>query len=279
MKSDLVTVAIPAYNHQDYVRETIRSIIEQTHKNIELVIFNDGSTDNTDAKIREFLPRCKNRFARLEYISKDNEGLAATWNRAIDWAKADYLFTIASDDVAKPHAIETLYRFLSIHEKYALVVGDNQFIDDKGLRCYWDEQKNSTTIENAAYHTYVDYFKKNRRGRRRFKPRKYGTYKTLIRGNYITNGKLFRIDALKKVGKYISGMRLEDWYMNLQLAKHYRFKYIDEILLSYRWHNTNTIKDEDYVKGSYIALLKYENKNHHQWFKKCATRKIKTLVE
>ena len=140
MENDLVTVAIPAYNHQDYVQETIHSIIKQTHENIELIILNDGSSDNTDIKIKEILPECKKRFIRTDYIIKENEGLAATWNRAIDWAKSDYLYTIASDDVATSDAVETLYRFLSKHEHYALAVGDNQFINEKSERCYWDKQ-------------------------------------------------------------------------------------------------------------------------------------------
>jgi alpha-1,3-rhamnosyltransferase len=279
MNNDLVTVAIPAYNHQDYVQETIYSIIKQTHENIELVIFNDGSTDNTDAKIKELLPECKKRFVRLEYISKENEGLAATWNRAIDWAHSDYLYTIASDDIAMPQAVETLYHFLSRHKKYALAVGDNQIINEKGERCYWDKQRNNTTIEHVVYHTFVEFMKRNRRGRRRFKPRKYGTYKTLLKGNYITNGKMFRIPLLIKVGKFIPGMKLEDWYINLQLAKYYKMKYIDKILLSYRWHNDNTIKNPAYIKNCDKEILEYEKENHSKWFERYADKKCKKQLD
>jgi alpha-1,3-rhamnosyltransferase len=273
LNNDLVTVAIPAYNHQDYVQETIYSIINQTHQNIELVIFNDGSTDNTDTKIKEVLPECRKRFARLEYISKENEGLATTWNRAIDWAHSDYLYTIASDDVAMPQAVEVLYEFLSKHNEYALAVGDNQIINDKGERCYWDKRRNNTTIEHAVFHTFGEFLKKGRAGRRRYKPRNYGTYKTLIRGNYITNGKMFRIQSLIRVGKFIPGMKVEDWYINLQLAKHYRMKYMDEILLSYRWHGNNTIRNPAYVADCDIKVLDYEKENHRIWFEKYAGKK------
>lgn len=282
MGNDLVTVAIPAYNHQDYVQETINSVIEQTHTNIELIILNDGSADNTDAKIKELLPECKKRFARLEYVSKENEGLGATWNRAIDWADGDYLYTIASDDVAHPQAIEILYDFLSRHKEYALAVGDNQIIDEDGERCYWDKERrcwdkqgNITTTDKSMVRTFVEYQKKSRKGRRRYKPRRYGTYKTLINGNYIANGKMFRVRSLIKVGKYIPGMKLEDWYINLQLAKFYKLKHIDKILLSYRWHDANSIKNKAYIKGSVRALLEYEKDNHSQWFEKYATRRTK----
>ena len=267
MGNDLVTVAIPAYNHQDYVQDTINSILNQTHANIELIIFNDGSTDKTDARIRELLSGCKKRFKRIEYICKGNEGLGATWNRAIDWAQGEYIYTIASDDVAMPRAIEILYAFLSRHEDYAMAVGDNQIINENGERCYWDKERKNTGKANAAYRTFGEFLKKKRKDFE-FNSKDYGTYKTLIKSNYITNGKMFRKQALIRVGKYIAGMKMEDWYMNLQLAKFYKLKYIDEILLSYRWHNTNTVKNSAYVNGSCEAILKYEKENHSEWFYK-----------
>lgn len=268
MNNDLVTVAIPAYNHQDYVQETIISIISQTHKNLELVIFNDGSSDDTDTKIRELLPECEKRFVRLEYINKQNEGIAATWNKAIDWANGDYFYTIASDDVAMPHAIEMLYKFLSRHRKYAIAVGDNQIIDEKSQRCGWDLKRNNIAIDRAEYHTFGEYLKHERKDFN-FNASEYGSYRTLIKGNYITNGKLFRKQAMMRIGKYKSGM-LEDWYMNLQLSKHYRIKFLDTILLSYRWHNNNAVKNRPQMKARHKAVLEYEKQNYSRWFEKYA---------
>ncbi|MHC5000129.1 MAG: hypothetical protein ACYTE1_04810, partial [Planctomycetota bacterium] len=103
--------------------------------------------------------------------------------------------------------------------------------------------------------------------------------KTLIKGNYITNGKMFRKESLINVGKYVPGMKFEDWYINLQLAKHYKFKFIEKVLLSYRWHNANTIKDDVYLDGSIKKVLEYEKENHTQWFNKYATRKIKAKLK
>jgi alpha-1,3-rhamnosyltransferase len=279
MKSDLVTVVIPAYNHQDYVQEAIYSVINQTHKNIELVIFNDGSTDNTDIKIKELLPECKKRFARLEYISKENEGLAATLNRAIDWAISDYLYIIASDDVAMPQAVDILYDFLSKYNEYALAVGDNQIINEKSERCYWDKHKNNTNIDRAVFHTFAGYLGKNRIGRSNYKPCNYGTYKTLLKGNYITNGKMIRIRSLIKVGRFMPGMKFEDWHINLQLSKYYKMKFIDQILFSYRWHNDNSIKNTAYRTGSSKKVLEYERENHRIWFDKYADRRCKRKID
>ena len=165
---------------------------------------------------------------------------------------------------------------LSKHKEYALAVGDNQIIDAKSRRCYWDKRRNNVTIDNAVYYTFAEFLKKRRKDG--YKPAKFGTYKSLLIGNYITNGKMFRIQALIRVGKYIPGMKLEDWYINLQLAKFYKMKFIDEILLSYRWHDTNSIKNVAYMKGSDKKILKNEEKNHPQWFKKYATEiKIRNI--
>ena len=74
-------------------------------------------------------------------------------------------------------------------------------------------------------------------------------------------------------------MKMEDWYINLQLAKYYKLKYIDKILLSYRWHDNNTIKSDEYMKGSVKAVLEFEKQNHPKWFKKYAAKKIKAKCD
>ena len=63
--SDLISVIIPAYNHERYVEECIRSIMAQTYRNIELIVIDDGSTDGTFAKLQELKPECEKRFVRV----------------------------------------------------------------------------------------------------------------------------------------------------------------------------------------------------------------------
>ena len=73
--SDLISVIIPAYNHEKYVGHTIDSLVSQTYSNIELIILNDGSTDNSNEIIKKKLSECKTRFFRVEYSYKENEGI------------------------------------------------------------------------------------------------------------------------------------------------------------------------------------------------------------
>ena len=82
----LVTLFIPSYNHTRYIRETIESIINQSYKNIELLIIDDGSTDNSIEVIESLSGICCERFIRYEFISSKHQGLASSLNQALDWS-------------------------------------------------------------------------------------------------------------------------------------------------------------------------------------------------
>jgi len=101
----LVSVIIPCYNHERYVQETILSIINQTYKNIELLIIDDGSSDSSYDKIREMEEQCNRRFIRFETKRQENKGLIETLNSLINMSSGEYVFPIASDDVAFPQTI------------------------------------------------------------------------------------------------------------------------------------------------------------------------------
>ena len=108
----LVSVLIPSYNHERFVEQTIRSIMGQTYDNIELVIIDDGSTDATWSKIRALLPECQKRFVRVYAKTRPNIGSALTSNELISEAKGKYIYSIASDDLSKPQAVEKQVDFL-----------------------------------------------------------------------------------------------------------------------------------------------------------------------
>ncbi len=238
----LVSVLIPAYNHEQYVAECLASVVDQTHPDLELVIANDGSTDGTHDVIEAFLARHADRFTRVVYLNRPNRGVSATMNELLAQASGRLLYQIASDDRAKPHAIETLRGTFSRHPRHALAVGDNEIIDDTGTRVFWDAERNNVNDPAVAiYRTFADFLRSGRPARD-FSPRGFGHVGALVHANYIPNGKLFRRAAVVAVGGWRTGT-VEDWDLNFRLARRYRFTYVDEILFSYRWHATNSIKD------------------------------------
>lgn len=234
---DLVSVTISAYNHERYIEECIRSIIAQTYENIELLVIDDGSTDKTFEILQSLKPECEKRFAKVSFETHTNRGMPETSNILIEKARGVYIYGIASDDKAKPYAIERLHDFLSRNPDYVLAVGDNEMIDRDSNRIYWDNKRNVVSAENAVCRTVGEDLGINNTD-------KFGRYETLLRANHVPNGYLIRRQAMIDCGKYNPDILLEDWYMNLQLIKIGKLKYIPEILFSYRWHDSNTIKSE-----------------------------------
>ncbi|MEW6323749.1 MAG: glycosyltransferase [Nitrospirota bacterium] len=119
--SALVTVVIPAYNHADYVAECITSVLEQDYPGIELVVINDGSTDDTDAVIRRLLGA---RPSAFHYIAKENEGLVKTLNLALRRSSGEYFCQVASDDLLLPGSIAARAGFLDAHPEVDAVFAD-----------------------------------------------------------------------------------------------------------------------------------------------------------
>ncbi len=112
----LVTVFIPAYNAGQYIKETIESVLQQTYENFELLIVNDGSTDDTVRIIEEF------RDPRIRLCHNDqNRGLSYTRNRGLELAKGEYIAFLDADDLALPHRLQTEVTFLEAHPQYDLV--------------------------------------------------------------------------------------------------------------------------------------------------------------
>jgi len=252
----LVSVIIPAYNHEKFIESCIESIVAQTYKQIELIIINDGSTDNTHGKIISLVEQYRKRFENVVYIARENRGTATTLNELLSLAKGEFIFQIASDDMAKPYAIQTLHAFMARNPGYALAVGDNEIIDSDNRRVYWDQDRNNVDdISQAVYKTFVDFLQ-SRRKDFNFKSKKFGDLPTLLKGNYIPNGKMFRKSALLEVGGYRENT-VEDWYINIQLARKFKLKYIDKPLFCYRWHSNNTIKNRAYMKKRAKNMKKF----------------------
>ena len=105
MKNDiLVSIIIPAYNVENYIEKCIESCVFQTYKNIEIIVVNDGSSDNT-AIICE---QMRQTYSNIVYINQDNQGVSVARNKALQICKGDYCLFLDSDDWLENDAIESL---------------------------------------------------------------------------------------------------------------------------------------------------------------------------
>ena len=247
-ESGLVSILIPSYNHENYVQKTVKSIINQTYKNIELIVIDDGSKDNTFEKILELKKDCERRFVNVIFQKKENEGTCKTLNKLLSLSKGEYIYIIASDDLAKPEAIEKEINFLNNNKDYALCAGDNDIIDENDIICYWDNKRNNVyKAEDAVFKTNGEYLK-NERKSVNFNSSDFGDYGLLNYSNFIPNGYLIRKNIFDIIGEFTPEAPLEDYWLMLQISKFAKMKYIDEPLFSYRWHSNNTIKVSDRTK-------------------------------
>jgi glycosyltransferase involved in cell wall biosynthesis len=257
----LVSVIIPAYNHEKYVRETIASIIEQTYKNIELIIIDDGSKDSTWQKILEMQDVCKDRFTRVDFSTQENSGTCITLNRLIEKTQGEYVYIIASDDKAAPEAVEKEYAFLAENPDYALAVGSNDIIDSDGKRCFWDKNmSNVYNEEDAKWLSFSDAMMKFG-DQLDFFSDDFGTYRSLLHfENHIPNGYLIRKSIFNKIEKFTPDAPLEDYFLMFQISKYAKMKYLPDTLFYYRWHGANATIKKDMVYMSIRTQL-HEIKN------------------
>ena len=259
MKEELVSVLIPTYNYERYIEECITSVINQTYKNIELIVINDGSTDNTWKKLNEMKEACKQRFHNVIFKSQKNIRINKTTNKLLHLAKGKFYCFLDSDDILKPYAIEEMYKFLHTHKTYALAVGNNEFIDSNSKLFFLDKRRKHTKNKKKAL--YLNRNQSLMSIRKDITDKNFGTYSTILRENYILNGFLIRASAFKTIGFLSDKAPIWDYYIMLQLSKYYKFKYIDKVLYSYRCHKNN----DTYIKkvlllSDMIKTLKNELK-------------------
>lgn len=237
----LVSVCIPAYNHEKYISEAIQSVIDQDYKNIELIIINDGSKDNTHQVIMSFEKKCKERFVRFEYRNRENRGLSATLNEIVEWSNGKYFTGVASDDVISKNKVSLLVNELeNLDDNYAVAFGNAIFIDDNSNEVYIDRNTGRATEKEKSFKLFLDYYTIDRNINYRDKS-VFGSYETLIAGNYLpAMSYVIKLDRIREVGAWTSGNTIEDWEIWLKLAKKYKFVYIDKVVALYRWHSGNS---------------------------------------
>lgn len=246
MSSPLVSVIIPAYNHEQYVKDTIQSILIQDYPDIELIIIDDGSKDGTLDRIQEMRQKCEQRFKRFEVETQENQGTCVTLNRLRAKAAGNYVLLIASDDELLPGAITAMVQQLESRPDAGLVVGRNVIMDSEGKACFWDAARNNVYEQTQAeYLSFSDFLDVTTYPTTHAK---WGTYETLVRGNHIPNGYVIRKSILDKIPPFTKEAPLEDWWLMLQLAKHSKLVSIPQETFRYRWHAANTIKQSDKMR-------------------------------
>lgn len=128
----LVSVCIPAYNNAAYIAETIESVLKQTYENLELLICDDQSTDDTVKVIESFSD------PRLRLIRNEkNLGMSGNWNHCLSFCRGEFIKLICADDVLSPEAVAKEAAALSEHPSALLAESDTRLFDLDGKAKGW----------------------------------------------------------------------------------------------------------------------------------------------
>lgn len=234
LDSPLVSVIISCYNHERYVQECIQSIIDQSYHNIELIIIDDGSKDGSVQKINELVSHCERRFSSFLFRYRENKGLCATLNEALDLCSGHFIVPFASDDVMYKDRIyrqvlEFSKRFKQDSSLVAIYSGV-EFIDDYGK---------AISV--------------------RYGSNKYCGFKEVILRSEFLPSPTFMVlsERLRATGGYNPGFDIEDLYIRLKLTdKGGKFYVMKEPLVKYRRHGDNLSKKTDKIWHGVESILR-----------------------
>lgn len=220
----LVSILIPAYNHEAFVERCLDSVLEDPYPAKEVVIIDDGSTDKTSERIQAWIDRHGHEVA-IEFTQRANKGIAATLNELAARAHGEFLRLGASDDYLLPGGLEAQVRYLAAHPRKGAVIGDSVVVDREGRRLHGSGMADLHHADKRLYAT------------------DHGIRRAVIT-RWAVGGPvaLLRRSALETVARWTEGLRIDDWDLFLRLAASDALGFIDVPVCAYRLHGANLSK-------------------------------------
>ncbi|MFH6599203.1 glycosyltransferase [Ectopseudomonas khazarica] len=226
MKEPVVTVIVASYNHAPYIEQCILSVLQQTYPHIELLVVDDGSTDDSVQRIE----RLQEQYG-FDFRTQKNKGLTCTLNEAIARAKGSLIAPFGSDDIMCPERIAKQVAYMQDKPEVGICAGNIELIDSGGELFPEARQRRDTPFRRLDFD---DVFMER-------KP--YPPAPTL----------LFRKEALEKVGGFDPQIRLEDLLIELKITHAgYYIDCLGEVLAQYRKHASNSSKNTPFMIDSIL---------------------------
>jgi len=235
--SPLVSVLIPCYNHEKFIKQALDSIINDEYLNKEIVIINDGSKDSSNEIIEKWRA-FYNDSIKIKYISRENKGICATLNELIEISNGKYVLLLASDDALYGNTITERVSILEEREPEGklVLVSDALVVDENN--------------EILGQSSMSGYSKGNKN--------KYKTDEGILEEvilNPSINGPVVLINKkiYARIGKYPEYMNTEDWFFYQRAAAIGSIIFWDKTVALYRIHSSNTSRT---FSSTQIKLLK-----------------------
>lgn len=230
---ELVSVVVPAYNANLYLPMTLNSILSQTYPHLEVIIVDDGSTDDTARICQGYL----NRDPRIQYIYQDNQGPAAARNRGIAQATGRFIALLDSDDLMVPTCIALELEAIRKDPLVDIVYTAAHLIDNHGNPI---GEVRGQEIDSRNF-----------------------VINLLFRNVIPCPGSIFaKRECLMKNPYNPDYIHAEDYDLIIRLAHRYRFKYLDLPLISYRRHESNLSNNQQAHRNSELSILRQYSQDH-----------------
>jgi glycosyltransferase involved in cell wall biosynthesis len=220
-RSPLVSVIIPSYNASPFVHLAVQSVLEQTYDKHEIILVDDGSTDETRQVLSKFQ-------GRITYIYQQNRGAAAARNAGIETARGDLVCFLDADDLWASNKLELQLEFLRQHRDVALLSG--------GCRKFMDR--------DAPYASFTAAKSPEGSAARIFSAPE--AFTELVRSNFIpTSTVMVRKECFEKVGTFdLDLIPVEDRDMWLRISARFGVAYLPWVLCDKRLHPSNISNDK-----------------------------------
>ncbi|MEG0031914.1 glycosyltransferase family 2 protein [Acinetobacter sp.] len=214
----LVTVMIPCYNHEKFIKESIQSVIDQTYSRLELIVIDDGSKDNSIQIIEEMRLACEQRFEHFQFIFRENRGLSRTLNQGLSLARGEYFSIVASDDIMLSEKTAIQVDVFKKDPLITAVFGAHQYIDD---------ESHVVSVKKASY-------------------REFSFQEIFYHQHDIpASSQMIKLNHLRDIGGYNENTKVEDWDLWLRLTgAGAKLVYIPDVIVGYRMHDSNLSKNK-----------------------------------
>lgn len=223
-KSPLVSILVPAYNHEAYVEELIHSIWRQNGSEMEIIVVDDGSSDRTHevASALALQSPCPMRV-----LHHENRGLNATLNRALEMTQGEFVAVIASDDRFAEDRFSAQLQLFAAQPGLQVVYGNGR---------YWSGEVLGEQVHDAAMQQ-----------RLRSSPQEVLAYLVSHVPALFIQTCLFRTAFLRQIGGFDENLVADDWPLNIRifshLGSHREFAFVDVDVFHYRQHDSNSHRD------------------------------------
>jgi glycosyltransferase involved in cell wall biosynthesis len=222
MSKELVSVVIPTYNRYHYLQQAIESIINQNNNNIELIIVNDGSTDQTEAILQSY----QNKYSFIKAVNQENQGVCVARNTGITDSSGEFIIFLDDDDLLVFNGVEKLYSEI---------------------------KKSPENVKIVCGNLIIDYEETNKRmGRLPVKVKKNELLLQFLIRNQISVGQVIinRAAIIEKGGFSINYPYSEDYDLWTRMLLDYDIAYLNHPVLQHRKH-------PDQVTAKQRGLVRY----------------------